>query len=67
MHLLKRARILLEDLSTTQIQQLTFSQLPNGRTLLHQLKHNPESIEQIFSAVNDRQQTFYVPILEDKN
>jgi hypothetical protein len=38
--LMKRSRLLVEDLSKGQLRALSYAQLPNGRTLLHALKRN---------------------------
>jgi hypothetical protein len=66
--MLKRARILLEDLSKSQMRHLSYAQLPNGKTLLHALKRNQDSIAYLFETVHDPQVDkvpFYVPVLED--
>eukprot|EP00347_Sterkiella_histriomuscorum_P012361 403368887 len=69
LNLIKNQRLIVNDISKKQLQNLSFTQLPNGKTLMHMIKRNQESIKALYSQVYDKNVDlipFHVPILEDK-
>mmetsp|Transcript_33818 Transcript_33818/g.32927 ORF Transcript_33818/g.32927 Transcript_33818/m.32927 type:complete len:124 (+) Transcript_33818:240-611(+) len=67
MNLIVKKLVFIEELSIEELQQLCYTQLPDGSTLLHLIRKNESFVEELFERMNnpESQEKYYVPILQD--
>mmetsp|Transcript_23093 Transcript_23093/g.22503 ORF Transcript_23093/g.22503 Transcript_23093/m.22503 type:complete len:358 (+) Transcript_23093:178-1251(+) len=71
MGLLKKKVYHLDEISTEHIQELSYTQIPNGQTYLHLIMKNENLVKEMFERVKkteiETEDAFYLPIFEDQN